>query len=232
MRYSVLLFFCFAVATAAADDAPPRTVSVVGTGTASAAPDRALVSMSINSRARQLATAQSGAAKVVAAVLELTDELDIERRRVDTTGATVQPDYRWNQDTNEQELRGYIASRQMVVSLSDLEKLGRLVEGAVEAGVNQVSPPQLVSGRRAEAQREALRAAAADARANAEVLADSLGAELGNVLQINANSHSPRPPVAYQRSAMAMEADSAPATYNAGDLTFNTTVNVTFELLD
>lgn len=231
MRYLVFLA-CLMAGASLADDEAPRTVSVVGFGSASATPDRALVSMSINSRARELATAQSGAAKVVAAVLNLTDELDIDRRRVDTTGATVQPDYRWNQNTQEQELRGYIASRQMVVSLRDLEKLGRLVEGAVEAGVNQVSPPQLQSGKRDEAQREALKAAAANARANAEVLAASLDAELGKALQISANTNMPRPPVPYQRAAMAMEADSAPATYNAGDLTFNTTVNVTFELLD
>ena len=59
----------------------------------------------------------------------------------------------------EQELRGYIAERQLTIEIDDLDKLGALVEGAVAAGVNQVSPPQLDSSKRKETYRQALRAA-------------------------------------------------------------------------
>ena len=37
-------------------------------------------------------------------------------------------------------MRGYIAERQIVVEIRDLEKLGAVVEGAVEAGVKLDSP--------------------------------------------------------------------------------------------
>jgi uncharacterized protein YggE len=186
--------------------------------------------MSIISRAKELDTAQSGAAKVTAAVLSLTDKLDIKRNKVDTTGATVRPDYRWNRETEQQELRGYIAERQMIVKVDDLDSLGKLVEGAVSAGVNQVSPPQLDSSRRKAMRREALALAAKDARANAEVLVETLGAKLGDPISVSDGSAPPQPPVPLRRmAATAMESDSS-ATYNAGDLTFNATVNVVFEL--
>ena len=228
------LFPCLlllASACTVADDIA-RTVSVTGSGRVSAMPDRATVHMSIISRANELAAAQAGAAKVAAEVLSLTDKLDIERNKVDTTGATVRPDYRWNRETEQQELRGYIAERRMNVKVDDLDILGSLVEGAVTAGVNQVSPPQLDSSRRETLHREALAKAAADARANAEVLAESLGANLGGPVSISDGSGAPRPPIAQARMATAaMESDSA-ATYNASDLTFVATVTAVFELVN
>ncbi len=222
---SLLLFA--SVCTMADDTA--HTVSVTGTGRVSAVPDRATVQMSIVSRGKELDAVQAEAAKVTAAILSLTDKLEIKRGEVDTTGATVRPDYRWNRKTEQQELRGYIAERQMDVKVDDLDKLGRLIEGAVAAGVNQVSSPQLDSSRREAVHREALAMAARDARANAEVLAETLGAKLGDPISISDRSAPPQPPVPQRHMAKAMASDSA-ETYNAGDVTFTATVTVVFEL--
>jgi hypothetical protein len=119
----------------------------------------------------------------------------------------------------------------MIVNVDDLDMLGELVEGAVSAGVNQVSPPKLDSSERKAKHREALALAAKDARASAEVLAKALGVKLGNPISIRDASSGPRPPVPQVRMAAAMESDSA-ATYNAGDLTFSATVSVVFELVE
>lgn len=214
-------------------DEQVRTITVNGTGTAEIAPDRATLQMSIVARDASVEAAQKAAAVVTAKVLEMTDRMKIKRDKVDTTGASVSPDYRWNPKTEEQELRGYIAQRQIVVVIDDLEQLGAVVEGAVTAGVNQVSPPQLDSSKRKDAFRGALRAAAADARANAAELADTLGAQLGKVISINSGSNSPRPPMPYAANmrAMAAQADAA-ESYNPADLSFNATVEVIFELMD
>ena len=125
-----------------------RTITVNGTGTADVKPDRVTLRMSIVAREATLAAAQKAAADVTTKVLKMTDRMDIDRDQVDTTGASVRPDYRWNRDTEEQELRGYIAERQISVVIKDLEMLGAVVEGAVGAGVNQVSPPHLDSSKR------------------------------------------------------------------------------------
>ncbi len=225
--FSVLVFFLGACAVA---DDMPRTVVVSGVGSAEVEPDRATITMSIVAREKTLDGAQSNAAKVTASVLALCDRLDIDRDKVNSTGASVQPDYRWNRETEQQELRGYIAQRQIVVDVRDLEILGKVIEGAVAAGVNQVSPPVLDSGKRRDAYREALAHAAEDARANAAQLARSLGASLGQVITINTESSPAQPPVMRNMvRAMAVESDSE-ATYNAADLSFDATVTVTFAL--
>ncbi|MCH9695621.1 MAG: SIMPL domain-containing protein [Gammaproteobacteria bacterium] len=209
-----------------------RTVTVSGVGAASVEPDRATVHMSIVAREKTLDAAQRRSADVSAAVLSLLDDLDIERERVDTTGASISPDYRWDREREEQVLRGYIAQRQLIVDVRDLEQLGAVVEGAVKAGVNQVTPPQLDSGERREAYREALEMAAKDAKANAERLAESLGARLGDVIQISDGSYTPAPvPQPRMAKAMSMEADAG-QTYNAADLSFNASITVVFSLKD
>ena len=213
-------------------DELPRTVSVSGTATATAEPDSASVRMGIVARDLQLDEAQGAAAKVTNAVLKLTDSLDIARRKVDTTGANVRPDYRWNPEKQEQELRGYVAERTMIVTVDDLEMLGKLIEGAVAVGVNQVSPPQLQSSKKDEAQREALRLAALDARANATVLADALGVELGNAITISSIANAPIPFQPQMRMAAASAESDAASSYNPAELTFATTVTVVFELTD
>ncbi len=210
-----------------------RSITVDGIGFAEVEPDRATIRMSIIARDQKRAAAQKRAADVTNRVLKMTDRMDIARDQVDTTGASVRPDYRWNREKEEQELRGYVAERQIAVEIDDLEKLGVLVEGAVSSGVNQVSPPQLDSRKRRETYRRALRAAAEDAKANALQLAESLGARLGHVISINSGSNAPRPPTPHAAGvrSMAVESDAV-ESYNAADLRFNAIVTVVFELTE
>ena len=232
MFRSIGLVLLLALGACAMADEQLRTITVNGTGSADVKPDRATLQMSIVAREPKLAAAQAAAAKVVNRVLSMTDGLDIDRDQVDTTGASVRPDYRWNRGTEEQELRGYIAERQITVRIDDLEKLGAVVEGAVAAGVNQVSPPRLDSSKRKQTHRRALRAAAEDAAASARELADTLGARLGPVVSISSGSQAPRLPVPYAAvRSMAAESDAA-ESYNPAELSFHATVTAVFEILD
>lgn len=207
-----------------------RTITVSGSGSSSVMPDRANVQMSVVARSATLGEAQRTAAEVTGKVLEMTDSLGIDRDQIDTTGSSVRPDYRWNKEREEQELRGYIVDRQMNVEVQDLDKLGALVEGALELSVNQVYPPQLDSSNRREAYRTALAAAAKDAQANAKQLAEALGASVGEVLQITTVSQ-PAPPMPYMRATASLAMDQgAPETYNAANLEFDATVTAVFEL--
>lgn len=210
-----------------------RTVTVNGTGTVSVAPDLARVQLAVVERSPTVANAQAAAAEVTARVLALLDKLGIDRKQIDTTAASVQPDYRWNQVKEQQELVGYIAQRDIQVEVRELDKLGAVIEGAVNAGVNQAQPPMLDSSKRRDAFRDALTLAAKDARANAGVLASALGAQLGSIVTINAAETGgfPRPMMRMQAD-MAMAEAAAPQTYNAGDMRFEALVTVVFALTE
>jgi uncharacterized protein YggE len=223
------LILVLASVVASADDNPVvRTISVSGIGSVETPPDRASLSLSIVAREPTVAAAQERAAEVTAAVLALASDMDIPENRVDTMSATVRPNYRWNRDTDTQELLGYIASREMRIKLHDLDKVGTVVERAVEAGVNQVSAPQLSSSKARDAYRDALEKAAEDARLNAQRLAEALGLELGKAVQVGAGAPTQPPrPLRQMDEVAAMSAPAA--TYNAGDLTVSARISIVFE---
>lgn len=216
---------------AADADSEIRQVSVPGSGRVTAMPDEARVTLAVEARDTQLGTARRQVNDVSRRVLELAGRLGIPERQVQATGINLRPEYRWDKDAGAQRFVGYVVQRQLVVRVTDLERLGQLIEGAVDAGVNQVAPPVLDSSRRDALHREALAAAADDARAAAGVLADRLGVRLGPVLRIDAmDARGPPMPIL----ARAMEMDSAgngAATYQAGELSFDAQVNVVFELV-
>ena len=230
-RFS-LTILCLILSLPVFADDVPRTLTVSGLGTAPVAPDRATVTLSIMVRNPSVAGAQQSAAQVAEKVLALADELDIPTNRVDTMSASVYPDYRYNQARQEQEIRGYVAQREMRIDLHDLEKVGVVVERAVEEGVNQVSPPQLRSSREREAYRDALENAVEDARANAERLADALGLTLGPAIQTSAGApiYPRTTAMAARYAASAMAVEDMAETYSPGDMTIRANVTVVFEL--
>ena len=158
-----------------------------------AEPDRATVTLGVESRKPKLEDARAEVAKTVDAVLKLTRELKMDPKLVRATRINVQPEYNWNaSNANERTLIGYFVSRQVEVELHDLEKLGQLLERATDLGVNQMGDPRLDSSKRQDLVREALAKAVVDARQNAEVIAKAAGAKLGNARTINANTEFTR----------------------------------------
>lgn len=219
-------------ATAHAQQAEqPRTIGVSGQGEVRAEPDRATVTLGVEARKPKLEDARADVARTVEAVLKLTRDLKIDPKLVRSTRVNVQPEYNWGaQNANQRTLIGYYVARQVEVELHDLEKLGQLLERATDLGINQLGEPRLDSSKRQDLVREALAKAVADARQNAEVIAKAAGAKLGTARTINANTELTPPPMPMVRT-MAMEAKAAGAPYQSGEMTFNATVSVQYDLI-
>jgi uncharacterized protein YggE len=218
-----------AVPTAVADDLP-RVITVAGTGSVDGSPDLARLTFAVERRNPSMRAARDGVVRVSRDFLALCQRLGIPERKVRTSGLSIQPEYRYSNDGSPPTLVGYFVQRQLEVELNDLEKLGELIEGAIDVGVNQASPAQLDSSRRAELMRDALAAAADDARRNAERVATTLGARVGSVRQVTVGDGGP-PPMPLPRGVLMAEARADAATYSAGEVRFEARVTATFDLL-
>ncbi len=223
-----LLYIGAALGTANADEV--RKISVSGNGQVAAEPDRAIVSLGVEARKPKIDDARAEVARTIDAVLKLTRELKIDPKFVRATRVTVQAEYDWNNQNRERTLLGYLVARQVQVELRDLEKLGVLLERAVDLGANQVSDPQLDSSRRHELEREALSKAVEDARLNAEALARAAGAKLGAVRTLSASSDNVAPPVPLRMEMKVASSANAPSTYQSGEMTFNANVQAEYDL--
>ena len=227
---------CALLATASAAAAEverPRTISVSGQGEIQAEPDRAWVTLGVEARKPKMEEARAEVQKTVDAVLKLTRDLKIDQKYVRTTRVNIQPEYNWDNNARERNLIGYFVSRQIEIDLRDLEKLGQLLEKSFDLGVNQVGDPRLDSTRRRDLEREALAKAVADAKLNAEAVAKAAGARIGAPRTISASSGFVPPPMPMMKvQAMRAEAaDSAAGSYQSGQMGFNGTVQVEYDLI-
>ena len=222
------LLLILAACQPAPEATAPRTVVVNGTAELSVPPEIATVRLAIEARAREVAAAQSQAGKVVNDVLTLVESLGIPAEQVQSTRVTVHPEYDWRD--GQQTFRGYLVQREVHVELEDLAKIGPLVERALQAGVNNVSPPELAVRDPRRLHREALQQAAADARANAEALAATLDVKLGTVRHIDALESAPPQPKMEMQMMRAADASGNEGTYETGRINVSASVRATFEV--
>jgi uncharacterized protein len=197
-----------------------RRVTVTGTASVQAVPDKAAFSAGVSTNAATAQAALAANAKKAAHVLDALRSAGVAKGDLQTQDVSVSP--RWN-DRGEQD--GFSAHSSVQVHVQDVGRAGRLIDAAVAAGANETSGPSFDRGDRDALYRDALKKAFAEARLKAATLAGEAGASLGRVLRIEESPATPGP-VPYAMRAMA---DTA-TPVEPGKQEVQATVTVTFSL--
>lgn len=240
MRRLLPLFALGLAATANAQPAgpgsAPRVVQVTGQGETTVAPDRAQLSMAIEARHAELATAERSVNDSTRAALAALKGLGLKDEDISTASYAVNPEYDWVD--NRQVFRGYFARREINLTLRDLAKMGDVVLKLTKAGVNQINPPVLQSSKLKQVERGALAAAMDDAVGQARMVAESLTMKLGLVRSVNVGGSAVPPPMPAPRvMMMKASADAAEMSgnqqtgFSAGVIRVESSVVAEFELL-
>jgi uncharacterized protein len=203
-------------ASGSAADTTPGTLTVVGTGTSTATPDRASLAFGTVSQAKSASAALAASSDAVDRVVAALRKAGVASADLQTADVSLSPRYDDKGDT----ILGYTASNTVTAIVRKLEAAGPVVDAAVGAGANQVSGPSLVASDQAAAYRDALRAAVADARAKAQALAAASGLSATRITSITEGTAAPVP-------VDAKQAASAP-TIEPGTQEIDATVSVTF----
>lgn len=230
------LALAFVPASSRADDdedEAPRLIVVQGRGSVSAMPDEALLRLGVSERGMQLEALRAAVNERAARVLAHLRAQGIADPQISASGISLRPEYRWDQQRREQELIGYHVERRISAKLSDLEQLAAVIEGAADAGANEISPPQLGHSESAALRREALARASRDAQAAAQAIAESLGLSLGGAHSVTVLDAGMPRPMAESRMMRAAVADSAAggAEYLSGEMEFEAAVQASFSIV-
>ena len=224
-----LLLLSAALATTAAAQPAPRTVTVSGEGVVSVAPDRAVIRLGVQTRASTAAGALREHEQDVAAVLARVRSFGVPDRDIEIAALQLGEDYGRDGPT------GYRATRVVAVTLDSLRAVPELVATVVESGANRLDGIDYTL-RSAERYRlEALDRAVAQARAEAERLA-AAGARVGPVLWIQEGDvQTVQPPVPARMREGGAPAAAPPApqpgAYSAGSSQVRARVVVQYELV-
>jgi uncharacterized protein YggE len=189
-------------------DRQPRQPVIVTTGSASVdvAPDRGFVTLSVETLDPSPAAAQQKNAQAMTAVRARLETLGLAGDAVRTTR------YELNEQVefvnNRREVRGYRAVNQIELRVDELDRVGKIVDAAVQAGATNVADIRFDIKDRDGAERQALKLAVADARARAEAIAAGASLSVGDIVKLEElGSPSPPRPMPMARAAMA-EADT------------------------
>lgn len=210
-------------------DRHAEIISVVGTGTSTATPDIARLSLGATAQARTAREALDASSEAAAAILAELSARGVEERDIRTTRLDLSPVYsrRVNQD-QPPRIEGYRASNILSVTVRDLDGLGGLLDAMAGAGATNMGGISFALSDPEAAMDEARRAAVADARRRAALYAEAAEVTLGPVLQIRERgAQGPRP---MARMAMAAEADSGSVPIAAGESTLRASIHVTFAI--
>ncbi len=220
-----------APAAATTAPAPNRTLTMVGTGTATAVPDKIAFDVNVGLTRDDLDAALDETSTLMKSVLKALDQQDVDKSDIRTTGLGMNPVYDY--EGNTRVFRGYRVSQSLAV-VADLEGAGDIVPAIIAAAGNaarvgdlrlQVGDPE---GVLAEARADAV----AQARAKAEEYAEATGQELGDVITLTEVAPANDRDQMYELSAYRSEAvaDTASLPIRAGESDLVARVQVVWQL--
>lgn len=193
-----------------------RTITTIGSGSASGVPDAMRIGLAVVGHGSTVADALAACASGVGAVSATARE-HVAEDRVRSTGLNV-----WPRHDNEGRQAGYEARHSLTVTCDGLENAGRLVTalGDLEGRVlvDGVEPVISAPGPLAASAREQ---AYADARAKAEELASYAGLTVTGVLAVVEGG-------AAEIGHPRMLAAEAAMPFEAGTLSVSATLTVTW----
>ena len=212
-------------------------VIVTGEGEVQAAPDMAILDLSVLREAKTAREALTDNNKAMSKVLGAMKEAGIEDRDLQTSGVNIQPTYTYPNDKNglkAPKIIGYNVTNGLTVRVRDLDKVGDLLDKSIDLGVNQSGGLRFVNDDPSKVLMDARKKAMGNAMEKAKILTETAGAKLGRVLEITeyVNNGRPMPMARTKMIAMAAEASGDSVPLSAGENSYNVNVTVKFEITE
>jgi uncharacterized protein len=227
----VLLVALLAIGTvSAADTSTDRTITASGSGSVLGTPDRAQISLAVETESPDVKTAQAQNAAIMTNVMNSLTSAGIPKDALKTTGYNIYPVYDDSKLPLGQKIRAYHVTNTLTVTLHDVNRTGEVIDIGVANGINQANSIQfLLSDEQAQVLRtEALKEATARAASDAQTVAASLGVTLSSVKTVDVGQgYTPVLFQNYAKSDMA-SGGATPTPIQPGEITVTATVTVTY----
>jgi uncharacterized protein YggE len=197
----VALALVVAAPLAAQEPLRPPTPQIVTSaqGEVKVAPDKATVSIGVQTRATTAAAAAAQNSQKQRAVIDAIKAKGVPAEQISTSNFNVIPETRYDQAGQAAPRTiSYLVMNSISVELKRIDLTGPVIDAALAAGANQINSLNFGVQSADSARRAALALAVAKARADAEVMARAAGGSLGSLIEMHASeSYMPGPPVPY-----------------------------------
>ncbi len=226
----LVALLALAAGSAIAADAARRTITVTGTGIVLATPDKAVVTLGVETEAKTAGDALAHNNESMHAVTQVLSDAGLASQDIQTSTFSISPQIVYPSKSRDEPPRitGYKVTNQVHATVRDLNEIGALLDKVVAAGANRVNDISFAVSEPQPLLDEARRLATRDAIRKARLFAEEAGVSLGaitSLVEVSAG-HTPQ----YQRTNIA--AAEAAVPISAGQQTLQMQVTVIWALSD
>jgi uncharacterized protein YggE len=202
----------------------PRTLSLSGTATVYAQPDQVVFNIGAYTEERTASAAIDENAVIMTAVLNAIKGQGVKAEKISTSYYTVTPNYSYD----AKMVISYQVTNMMQVKISDLSKVGAIIDAASAAGANKVDSISfgLSDVAANKIKLSAYTAAIADVKAKASVITQNLGIAVTGVQSVNENFYYPQ--IDYLKAAVPASGASASTPILQGNISVTVTLNIVY----
>jgi uncharacterized protein YggE len=217
-------------ATRPVDDTRRVTrVMVSGDSIVQALPDTAVIMISVVTQSKQAIEAQQQNATKSEAVVRAVKIAAGSGAEVKTSGYSLQAQ-RIYKEGQPPTITGYEARNSVTVTISDLTKVGAVIDAAGQAGSNDVAGIAFTLRQDRPAKDQALKEATREALSKAQVIAQALGGRVSRIVEVQEDGFQRPPQPLYQSQSAMMQRDGAPTPVEVGSLDISSRVQLIAEI--
>ena len=195
----------------------PSRVVVSGDAVVQVQPDTVVLFIAVVTQHKNALNAQAENAAQSDAVIRALKAAAGTGAEIKTGGYSLTPQrvYRENQPPT---ITGYEARNSVTVTLSDLTRIGAVIDAASQAGANNVDNVSFILRKDRPARNEALAEATRTAISKAQAIAQALGGRLTRIIEVQEGGRIPRPVEGFVGDASARVAQSTPIEVGTLDI--------------
>lgn len=226
--FSLMIILMMICATAFAEEIKPPIISVSGEGVVEAPPDTATISVGVVSRDRDATKVQSENSRIATNVINSVVALGIDRKNIRTGNYSFRQIY--HTDENRRQIfDGYEVTNTVTIIVTDLNKVGKIIDAALSNGANQIDSLNFGIRDSEKFKNEALKLAVRDAKKKAEIAAAELGKTIVSVRSVSIDSASINVPRMEKMSLRTMDSNFD-TPIESGTLSCSASVQIYFEI--
>jgi uncharacterized protein YggE len=215
-------------AVQAAETAATRTITVTGTGRATLTPDIAYVNIGVYTENASASEAVSSNRSQAQKVIDALKAQGVDVKDIQTTNFSVNPQ---TDPNNSNKIVKYSVDNTVYVTVRNLDKLGSLLDVAIQAGANNINGVEFDVADRTTALSNARKAAVKNAQDLATELASAASVQLGPVQSITTDSNNTPLPIYAAKSLGGGVMDAAASIpVSAGQLIITVDVNMVYAI--
>ncbi|HSS19048.1 MAG TPA: SIMPL domain-containing protein [Pyrinomonadaceae bacterium] len=201
-----------------ADSRVLTKVMVTGDSIVQAQPDAAILTISVVTQATNALEAQQQNATKSEAMVRAMKSAAGAGAEVKTSGYSLQP-IRVYKESQPPVITGYEARNSVTATISDLTKVGPVIDAAAQAGANDVAGLSFTLKKDRPARNQALADATREALSKAQVIATALGGRVVRVVEVQEEGVTRPRPVYEGQFGLMKTAAATPIEVGSLDIT-------------